>query len=184
MSLHLYFLFVMKTVSKAAAVLICLILLLSPASAASAAQVIDRAEASFTPPAANDEVRYGDIDVSEPGKYGAKINDVYYYSGKSGKNIHPKQGEPYEGGRTYTIRVLFFSLPGYELADGVTEYYVNGKPAVLTSETNTVEVLVKIEPEPDDNPPEEEKEPNIIQRVIAYIRYIIDRIRYFLFPRV
>ncbi len=174
----------MNTATKAAALLICLALMLSVSCPAFAAQVVNKAEASFTLPVVNDEVSYGDISVSDRDKYGAMINDVYYYSGMSHTNIHPKQGMPYEGGRTYTISILFFTEPGYELDDKVTEYYVNGKRATLAKDEHTVEVLVKIEPESYDDTPADEKEPNLFQRIIAYLRLIIDRIRYFLFPRV
>ena len=113
---------------------------------------VEKAEAFFSVPAGGEYFSCASLETTEPGKYTAQIKDAYYYDTESGSFIHLKEGDRYEGGVSYRVRIRFYAEPGYALDDSVTEYYLNGERERTLVGTNLIETVTDVEYNSVDGP--------------------------------
>ncbi len=113
---------------------------------------IEKADAVFEIPSGGQYFAYTSLETSEPEKYTAQIKDAYYYDTESGSFIHLKEGDQYEGEKSYFVRIRFYAEPGYALDDNVTEYYLNGERSMSIIGENLIETRIDVEFDEIDGP--------------------------------
>ena len=152
---------------------------------------IEKADAAFRIPAGGEYFAYTSLETSEPEKYTAQIKDAYYYDTESGSFIHLKEGDQYEGEKSYFVRIRFYAESGYALDDSVTEYYLNGERSMSIIGENLIETRIDVEFDETDGPgmyqtfPERVK--NFFLKLYWDITYFFNKIELFfesLFPKV
>ncbi len=164
----------MKTLKTTLAVLLVILCCAAVLTPACAETVITEAYADYLPEA-GDKAHYGEIDVKEPGKYTASIEKIYYYDGSDLSDL--KEGDIFEAGKTYRMKILFTAKEGYEFGEN-TVYYINGSDSIAKLGNGLTETTVEIK---------EESSLNIIQRIINFIKEAVNQVIFFfehLFPKV
>jgi hypothetical protein len=180
---------------KIISIIMCILFVAAAALSVSAEEsikvTIEKAEAVFEIPAGGEYFAYTSLETTEPEKYTAQIKDAYYYDTESGSFIHLKEGDQYEGDKSYFVRIRFYAEPGYALDDSVTEYYLNGERSMSIIGENLIETRIDVKYESVDGPemyqtfPERVK--NFFTKLYWDIAYFFEQIGVFfssLFPKV
>ena len=180
-----------KIISIMMCVLIAAAAALSVSAEESIRLTIEKAGAVFDIPEAGEYFAYISLETPEPEKYTARVKDAYYYDKESDSFIHLKEGDKYEGGISYSVRIRFYAEPGYALDDYVTEYYLNGERSMTIVGENLIETRIDVKDNSVDGPemyqtfPERVK--NFFVKLYWDITYFFDKIELFftsLFPKV
>lgn len=169
----------MKSAKKFLSVLLCIATLFSFAIPTFAkGTLVKKVEAEFNIPHAGDTMKLGTLNVAEPDKYSAKISSIYYYDYQESKYVYLSEGDVYEQGVVYSVRIRFEANDGYVLnsysGEESTKFYVNGEEMKGFVGTNLVETRFTAEKstEHETQPDEPAAKPNIFQRIVSFFKYI------------
>lgn len=167
----------MNCAKKFLSVLLCLVTLMGLAVPVYAqGSLIKKVEAEFVFPHAGDKAKLGSLNVSEPEKYSAEVYRLYYFDYQENKYVYVYDGDVYEEGVRYYVRILFKANDGYTLSgssdENGTKYYVNGEEIKGSVGTNMVELSFVADNFQPPEEPEPAGKPTLFQRIISFFKFI------------